>query len=98
MKKNLATYRGRLALGLVAVVLAWSPASEVDIALAAGGAGCDPHYRGEDVCVPVASDVDCAAGKGNGPEYVDGPFDYVGEDIYGLDRDHDGIACEPPPS
>lgn len=53
--------------------------------------GCDPNY---DSCVPIASDVDCAGGSGNGPEYVDGPVAVIGRDIYGLDRDGDGIACD----
>jgi hypothetical protein len=53
---------------------------------------CDPNYSG--ACVPVASDVDCAGGSGNGPEYVDGPVRVVGDDVYDLDRDGDGIACD----
>lgn len=53
---------------------------------------CDPNYAG--ACVPIASDVDCAGGKGNGPAYVRGPVTVVGSDIYGLDNDHDGIGCE----
>lgn len=53
---------------------------------------CDPNYSG--ACVPVASDVDCAGGSGNGPAYVQGPVRVVGKDIYGLDRDGDGIGCE----
>ncbi len=52
---------------------------------------CDPNYSG---CVPVASDVDCAGGSGNGPAYVDGPITVIGTDIYDLDRDGDGIACD----
>lgn len=52
---------------------------------------CDPNYSG---CVPIASDVDCAGGKGDGPAYVKGPIKVIGKDIYGLDRNHDGIACE----
>ncbi|ASR37283.1 hypothetical protein BAY61_22350 [Prauserella marina] len=52
---------------------------------------CDPNYTG---CVPIASDVDCAGGSGNGPAYVSGPVEVVGSDIYGLDSDGDGIACE----
>jgi hypothetical protein len=58
----------------------------------AGSGGCDPNYSG--ACVPIASDVDCAGGKGNGPAYVRGPVQVVGKDIYGLDADHDGIGCE----
>lgn len=54
-------------------------------------AGCDPNYSG---CVPIDSDVDCAGGSGNGPSYVEGPVDVIGEDIYGLDADDDGVGCE----
>jgi resuscitation-promoting factor RpfB len=53
---------------------------------------CDPNYTG--ACVPIASDVDCAGGSGNGPAYVQGPFRVVGTDIYGLDADGDGIGCD----
>lgn len=55
--------------------------------------GCDPNYSG---CVPIASDVDCAGGSGNGPAYVTGPVQVIGTDIYGLDgNDNDGVGCEP---
>lgn len=54
--------------------------------------GCDKNYTG--ACVPIASDVDCSGGSGNGPAYVTGPVQVVGIDIYGLDRDGDGIGCE----
>ena len=53
---------------------------------------CHPSYAL--VCVPVASDVDCASGSGNGPAYVQGPVEVIGPDVYDLDRDGDGIACE----
>ena len=52
---------------------------------------CDSNYSG---CVPVASDVDCAGGSGNGPEYVSGPISVIGDDIYELDKDGNGVACE----
>lgn len=52
---------------------------------------CDPNYSG---CVPIASDVDCAGGSGNGPAYVSGPIRVIGNDIYDLDRDGDGTACD----
>jgi hypothetical protein len=52
---------------------------------------CDPNYSG---CVPIASDVDCAGGSGNGPGYVQGPVRVTGSDIYDLDRDGDGVACD----
>jgi hypothetical protein len=53
---------------------------------------CDPNYGGK--CVPIASDVYCAGVKGNGPAYISGPVNVVGSDIYGLDRDRDGVGCE----
>ncbi|WP_043724625.1 G5 domain-containing protein [Micromonospora maris] len=53
---------------------------------------CDPNYAG--ACVPIASDVDCAGGSGNGPAYVEGPVRVIGDDIYDLDRDGDGIGCD----
>ncbi|MCD4852420.1 hypothetical protein LN996_16520 [Arthrobacter sp. AK01] len=53
---------------------------------------CDPNYTGD--CVPIASDVDCASGKGNGPAYVRGPVTVVGTDIYQLDGNGDGVGCE----
>ncbi|GAA3745136.1 hypothetical protein GCM10022225_30880 [Plantactinospora mayteni] len=52
---------------------------------------CDPNYSG---CVPIASDVDCAGGSGNGPAYVSGPVRVIGNDIYDLDRDGDGYGCD----
>ncbi|MFH1867079.1 MAG: thermonuclease family protein [Patescibacteria group bacterium] len=58
---------------------------------APAASNCDPNYSG---CVPIASDVDCAGGSGNGPAYVRGPVTVIGIDIYGLDRDGDGTACD----
>jgi len=62
------------------------------VPLAQPGNGCDPNYSG--ACVPIASDVDCAGGTGNGPAYLDGTARVVGTDIYKLDRDKNGIACD----
>ncbi|QRY40518.1 G5 domain-containing protein [Microbacterium hominis] len=59
---------------------------------AAAASDCDPNYA--DACVPIASDVDCAWGSGNGPAYFDGVARVVGRDVYDLDRDGDGLACE----
>ena len=56
------------------------------------GGGCHSSYAG--VCVPIASDVDCAGGSGDGPAYVSGPLQVIGNDEYDLDRDGDGIACD----
>jgi resuscitation-promoting factor RpfB len=58
----------------------------------AAAQGCDPNYGTQ--CVPISSDVDCAGGSGNGPDYVAGPVTVVGADIYDLDRDGNGIGCE----
>ncbi|WP_238162317.1 G5 domain-containing protein [Micromonospora endolithica] len=52
---------------------------------------CDPNYS---PCVPIASDVDCAGGSGNGPAYVSGPVKVIGSDIYDLDRDNNGYGCD----
>ncbi len=51
---------------------------------------CDSNYSG---CVPVASDVDCEGGSGDGPEYT-GEVTVIGGDPYDLDSDGDGTACE----
>lgn len=61
------------------------------VSRAADSQSCDPHYA---PCVPIASDVDCAGGSGNGPAYVAGPVQVIGRDVYKLDRDGDGIACD----
>jgi hypothetical protein len=66
--------------------------ASLSLPLLAQTSDCDPNYTGN--CVPVASDVDCAGGKGNGPAYIAGPVYVVGTDIYGLDRDKDGVGCE----
>lgn len=44
---------------------------------------CDPNYSG---CIPVAGDVDCAD--------LEQAVQVIGDDIYQLDSDNDGIACE----
>ena len=51
---------------------------------------CHPSYE---PCVPIASDVDCEGGSGNGPAYT-GMVRVVGPDEYDLDRDGDGVACD----
>ncbi|WP_417512353.1 G5 domain-containing protein [Microbacterium sp.] len=68
------------------------PAPAAPVPLVQQNGGCDSNYA--DACVPIASDVDCAGGSGNGPAYVQGPVRIVGSDIYDLDRDGDGIACD----
>lgn len=59
---------------------------------ASSAASCNPNYSG--ACLNKPGDYDCAGGSGNGPNYIRGPIRVVGEDVYGLDRDGDGIACE----
>jgi hypothetical protein len=81
---------------LVKQVVATQPVTQITtvgtkVDKPSSGGGCDPNYSG---CVPIASDVDCAGGSGNGPEYVEGPVTVIGSDIYGLDADNDGIGCE----
>ena len=54
---------------------------------------CDPNYTG--ACLdPNAYDYDCEGGSGDGPDYA-GTVAVVGEDHFGLDRDGDGVGCEP---
>ena len=69
------------------------PVTTTTAAPAAGG-GCHPSYSG--ACVPAGvSDVDCAGGSGDGPAYVSTKrFSVVGPDVYRLDSDNDGVACE----
>ena len=50
--------------------------------------------RGYSKCLHPARDYDCRVGSGDGPRYVSGPFRSWGSDVYGLDGDNDGRACE----
>ncbi|KQQ98479.1 hypothetical protein ASF72_18695 [Arthrobacter sp. Leaf141] len=81
----------RDAAAAQAAAAAAVPPQRAAPAAPAAASGCDPNYSG---CVPIASDVDCAGGSGNGPAYVQGPVSVIGSDIYGLDRDGDGFGCE----
>ncbi|HEX2048039.1 MAG TPA: hypothetical protein VHF27_09750 [Acidimicrobiales bacterium] len=47
--------------------------------------GCHPSYSG--ACLPIGPDVDCG-------EISARRFRVVGPDVYRLDADSDGIACE----
>jgi Putative peptidoglycan binding domain len=51
---------------------------------------CHSSY---DPCVPIASDVDCRGGKGDGP-LCTGMVRVIGPDEYDLDDNGDGIGCE----
>jgi beta-lactam-binding protein with PASTA domain len=55
---------------------------------------CHDSYRGECLKVGVG-DYDCAGGSGNDPNYVQGTVRVVGPDEFDLDRDGDGLGCEP---
>lgn len=62
------------------------------VASVAGGEKCHPSYA--DACLkPDSEEYDCAGGGGDGPDYIRGPVRVVGEDVYRLDGDRDGIAC-----
>ncbi|WBB56587.1 G5 domain-containing protein [Verrucosispora sp. WMMD573] len=76
---------------LVSSVVTKKPVTEVVAKGTKPTSRCDPNYT---PCVPIASDVDCAGGSGNGPAYVTGPVRVVGTDIYDLDRDNDGWGCD----
>jgi hypothetical protein len=67
-----------------------TPPPPPQTAAPAAPSGCHPSY---DPCVPIASDVDCLGGSGNGPEYT-GTVRVIGPDVYDLDRDSDGVGCE----
>lgn len=82
--------RAGIAAGRHAAPASPATAARPATTLAPHGA-CHPSYT---PCVPIASDVDCLGGTGNGPAYVAGPIKVVGPDEYGLDADHDGIGCE----
>jgi len=82
----------RLALSL-AVAAAGALSVPAGATAQSAGAGCDPNY--DMACVPIAYDVDCAGGQGDGPAYVAGPVRVIGRDIYKLDRDGNGYGCEP---
>jgi hypothetical protein len=79
-----------------------SPPATVDDAVEPADAfTCDENYA---PCVPVATDVDCvvadvesragADSDADGPVYRAEPVEVVGNDVYELDADHDGIGCD----
>ncbi|WP_204986521.1 fibronectin type III domain-containing protein [Actinotalea caeni] len=91
---NGTSYRFRVAATNAVGRSAWSSTLTLTPRKPASSSSCHPAYSG--ACVPIASDVDCAGGSGNGPAYVRGPV-YVkkrGVDPYGLDGNGDGVGCE----
>ena len=86
--------QNRVAMETAAIVGIAAVATGVTVAAAcANGCGA-PAYQ-PTYYKSSSSDYDCAGGGGNGPFYVQGPFRLNGPDVYGLDRDGDGIGCEP---
>jgi hypothetical protein len=78
--------------------------TDVDDAEPAAAVICNENYA---ACVPVATDVDCAPVEGgtsaaggasradaDGPSYLSEPVAVLGDDVYDLDTDHDGIGCD----
>lgn len=59
---------------------------------ACSGGGCG---GGSSSYAYASPDYDCWGGGGDGPYYVRGPILLNGPDIHDLDRDGDGIGCEP---
>lgn len=69
-----------------------APAPEPEPEAEQAGSGCDPNYSG--ACLdPNSPDYDCEGGSGDGPDYV-GIVQVVGSDVYDLDADGDGTACD----
>lgn len=64
---------------LISETVTKQPVTQVVAVGTKAASNCDPNYTG--ACVPIASDVDCAGGSGNGPAYVQGPVTVVGKDI-----------------
>jgi hypothetical protein len=87
METRPGSYAERRPGTVVTIVVKAAPARVEDPA----PSGCHPSYSG---CVPIASDVDCAGGEGNGPAYVDGPVYILGSDPYGLDGNGDDVGCQ----
>lgn len=80
------------------------PLSPLSPSARSGALRCNSNYGG---CVPDVSDleldeaagideldVDCP-GEGDGPWFAEGEVAVLGDDVYGLDADGDGRACEP---
>jgi hypothetical protein len=58
---------------------------------------CAAYADSDGWCVDGIGDYDCAGGSGNGPNYAPEGVRVVepGRDPFGLDRDEDGIGCDP---
>ena len=85
--------RNRVAMETAAIVGIAAVATGVAVAAACQNGCASPGYTPS--YAYSGTDYDCQGGGGDGPYYVRGPFRLTGPDVYGLDADHDGIACEP---
>jgi hypothetical protein len=70
------------------------------VATAAPAGDCHTSYRGgtdrdRGGCIRASlGDYDCWPGSGDGPNFVIGPVQVVGPDVFRLDSDGDGVGCE----
>jgi hypothetical protein len=86
-----------LLLSLPAIVLTIYSWAATNVSFLPGGVpapepGCHQSYSG--ACLdPNAGDYDCIGGRGDGPNFT-GRVYVVGPDVFGLDRDGNGIGCE----
>jgi hypothetical protein len=68
-------------------------AAEADVASTTLAPGCHGSYGG---CLPIVTDIDCVRDRdGDGPVYQGLSVLVLGHDEYEIDRDGDGLACEP---
>ena len=56
-----------------------------------GSSNCTPGYS---PCLTPAYDYDCRGTAATDPKYI-GPVRVTGSDPYDLDRNDDGVGCEP---
>jgi hypothetical protein len=85
-------FMGGIAVYTLIDIADWTGIVHTSDSPARPGAGCDPNYTG--ACLdPNAGDYDCAGGSGDGPNYT-GTVTVIGADVYGLDRDGNGIGCQ----
>jgi hypothetical protein len=87
--------RNKVAMETAAIIGIAAVATGVAVVAACSNGCAAPAYRPTNYYNSSGPDYDCAGGGGNGPRFVQGPFRLTGPDFYGLDRDGDGVACEP---
>ncbi len=97
MKENDETSKGStwwVTILIIIAVLYWVFSLREDtsgINTSSSQRDCHPSYSG---CLKIgAGDYDCRGGSGNGPNYT-GRVRVTGSDVFGLDRDGDGVGCE----